>query len=146
VETDEDGKFAIPHVIEGTHTVIVRSPWNVRSSVTLEGIQVREGEEVTGLRAVLEELVAPLIAGQVFSDATGEPVRAAVYVRNGPGMWQFCRLSRTGRFFADRLEPGDYEIKVNAQGHEAKVFGPYPLAAGQRLEGLRLRLEPKEKK
>jgi len=143
VDADEEGRFTIRDVVPGTHTLQARVP-GVRACVSHGGVRVNEGEAVAGLRIVVDRAQPPLIAGRVLDDDTGKPIQAQMRLQWESRSSSFCFCRPDGSFIAAALPPGDYWVHARKDGYVARSFGPYTLAAGQRLTGLELRLSPKD--
>lgn len=112
--SDEEGRFAFDTLHAGAHALRVAAVGH--GSVARSGVEP-DGES---LRITLDRVGS--IAGRV-QDESGQPQPGATVVIAGSGLWPALQVESDaeGRFVADGVPPGIYEIRAR---HEALVAEP----------------------
>ncbi|MCD6160854.1 MAG: carboxypeptidase regulatory-like domain-containing protein [candidate division Zixibacteria bacterium] len=128
--TDSLGNYTIEHLIPGAYKVKAYAQGYIRQ-VYDELVIVGADEDVTGIDFYLEIYVSPFdgyIAGNVFDDATLEPIANACLVaishRTNPyhHMLRFTRTDENGDYIFENLPDVEFKILCGAREYVAEFY------------------------
>lgn len=117
VQAGSDGSIEVPGLRPGEYTVLIEAPGYVPVEQT---ITIGPGENkqlnVPGLVAKPGS-----ISGEVVDDS-GNPVAGATVTLTGPdGTQRTVQVGADGSINADGLRPGEYTVRIEADGYEPSV-------------------------
>jgi hypothetical protein len=138
--TDDDGSFSLEGVAPGPVRLNAQAPG--RQKTTLEGLEVKPGQDLTGLQVVLAP--GATIEGRVLSPDGGPVTGAEVVVvepspDGGPSFSPLrARTDGDGQYRIDGIAPGPRVLEARAEGYQRAVrdveVSPEARAVDFRLE------------
>ncbi len=125
--TDADGAFYSSDIPAGTYSVWISADGY---QMKILGEETLSADEPNTLNAALTPRVVEetLVTGSIVDEWTWEGVGGA-RIDFTPGDYQIIS-DPDGNFYAYDIPPGDYHVRITADGYEDKEFSDIPIATG----------------